>query len=222
MGKPAGMTKEERALALKYAKLISMDYYDSEAEAWPRVVLNSRNLHVRAVKTNGSVIYIVRGSDDLMDWINNFTYGKKRLIDKSDMEAGASGAKYYYGFIRDARRVYNFFTTIISNPALLSSCVLIGHSRGAAIAAIVGSSLPIRTMCFACPRVVVRKDGARLPFEDGVVVINRSDDLICSVPPRKLGFEHLGHVHVLTPKKRRIGEDHRILHYISLLEDEDD
>jgi hypothetical protein len=187
--------------ARRFARLIAADYDGQLGEP----ALHQDGLTV-TLTADGEAI--ARGSNDRRDWMLNLSIWPSR----STIGQGVSGAMYHWGFLEPARQVYAWAKA--AKPR-----VLLGHSRGAAVASIVGASLKIPTVAFACPRPLWLSGG----FEDAesfVTVYNRSDDLIARLPPWWLGYRHIGDVRwAKHPAVRHAGEDHRIMHYIDALEE---
>lgn len=187
--------------ARRFARLIEADYADGLGE--PALHLDGLTVTLTA---DGETI--VRGSNDRRDWALNLSIWPTR----STIGHGVSGAMYHWGFLEPARQLYAWAKA--ARPR-----VLLGHSRGAAVVSIVGASLRIPTVAFACPRPLWLSGG----FEDAeqwVTVFNRSDDIVARLPPWWLGYRHIGRVRwARRPAVRHAGEDHRIAHYISALEE---
>lgn len=121
---------------------------------------------------------VVRGSDDIADWHQNVRFWPGHL------SFGDSGRLYCCGMIEDARTVY---------ALTLGRCdFFIGHSRGAAVAAIVAASQDKPAVVFAQPRV--QWLGSQLPGADQVLTINHTDDWVANRPYAWMGFHHVGEV----------------------------
>ena len=91
---------------------------------------------------------------------------------------------------------------------------MIGHSLGAAAAGIVAKSLGVPGMGFATPRQLFSRGCP----PNQVINYCRRDDFVSYVP---VGCRHVGETRWLPPRGRHKGEDHRIAHYIDLLENAD-
>lgn len=147
---------------------------------------------------------IIRGSDDAGDWLDN-----ARAF--PSLGIGDSWRLYHGGFLDDARLVYGYAKA--SRPRWIA-----GHSRGAAIAAIVGASLGIETVTFAQPRPLWLSPD--LPDADRwVTSYCKTDDLVCYLPPRWLGWRHIGRVCWAAPRYHHVGQDHSMRHYYDGLVD---
>lgn len=197
---------------LQAARLIAMDYERDDIDP---VIQNSAEIGdrlsfkgVHAAIIHGlncdDKILIIRGTDQFTDWLRyNF-----HTFTNSNAEFGE---KYLWhsGFLSYARVCYEF----ARGKGITE---VIGHSLGAAAVQIVAPSLNVPGMAFASPRPLF---GTLQPANgDRVVNYCRPDDLVTKLPPSFLGFNHVGAVNWLMPKTIHIGEDHRILHYLELLE----
>ena len=143
-------------------------------------------------------VLVVPGTNEKSDWFKfNFKVGRGETRD------------WHSGFLDHARKVWSFAKDLDIRFAT-------GHSLGAASLQIVGYSLPaIETVVFGAPKVLLKDQVADA---HNVTIINRTDDLVCDVPP---GFAHVGKVIDLSPKKRHWGEDHRIPNYIEIMREVD-
>lgn len=156
-----------------------------------------------SVLRNGARICVVPGTNDgWREWV--FTNLNIRH------ERGHNGT-YHAGALAYWRQVAAWLATTGARPSLL-----IGHSLGGMVSRIGCLEAGIPCLTFASPRVVVSNE--EIARQDAPAVgLARADDLICSVPPRLLGFRHLGRVILLDPTARHLGEDHRIPHYEALI-----
>jgi pimeloyl-ACP methyl ester carboxylesterase len=94
---------------------------------------------------------------------------------------------------------------------------IVGHSLGGAAAQILGCHLNVPAIAFGAPRTYTRRQ--RRHGESHVVCYCRADDNVGRVPTRFTGFRQLGAFHLLQPSRLNPGEDHRIDHYIEVLQD---
>ncbi|MEO0991355.1 MAG: hypothetical protein AAFX00_10450 [Pseudomonadota bacterium] len=156
-------------------------------------------------------ILVIPGTNELSDWFRfNFdVYDRDQDSNFVIKEhRGASGRRYHAGFLNHARKIFDF-----AKP--LKPKLIIGHSLGAASAQIVGWSLKCPTIAFASPRVI--RGRSELKYENIVLNICRTDDLVTQVPPAILGFQHIGQVFWMSPRGREFGEDHRIDQYVDMM-----
>ena len=143
---------------------------------------------------------VIPGTNDTSDWRRNLNVGP--------IGRGASGRGWHQGFLQHANRVYSFAAP--HRPKLV-----LGHSLGAAAAQIVAVSLGIPAICFASPRTLRGQRWFRGEFR--ILNINRNDDVVTRMPPRVLGFRHIGKVHVLRIVEEAQG-NHALRHYLRAME----
>lgn len=192
---------------IEAAKLMEQAYYNID-ELQPNEGISLQGVQAHLVDKKR--VLIVEGTNELTDWLN-YNFDAKLI-------SGDSGAKYHSGFYNYAMIVYSF-----AKPLRSRFDLIIGHSLGAAAAQIAGPSLNCKTLAFASPRPIISGD---LAHSSLVMNICRGDDAVCFLPPGcefmglTIGFRHIGAVKWLTRKQEYLGEDHRIQHYIQLLEGE--
>lgn len=205
---------------------VSFDDIMTAAKRMERVYENPDHEKVDARIENRGVqayyysdgVMVIPGTNEKLDWIDfnleafNFI-GKDPQIFATKM--GDSGRfEWHAGFLEHAHTVFTFAN-------LLKPKLIIGHSLGAASAQIVGSSMKVPTLAFAPPRTLRAKRGKDRPNGSNFVLnLLRTDDLVCDVPPRWLGFTHVGQVVRMNPRGIHLGEDHQMEHYIEAMEDE--
>lgn len=183
------------------ARLILADY-DGVLDSASRLDIDGCQSVI--VDHAGETVLVIRGSDERQDWINNFRF-------LPDATPGDS-VWWHRGFLTYARVAYSWAR---DKPVT----VVIGHSLGAACVQIVATSLGIPGLAFASPRPLWAPFGKARPSNEAMVTnYNRIDDVICDLPFAVLGFEHVGEVKWLTPKELHAGEEHRIKHYLDLLD----
>ncbi|MEM6637987.1 MAG: hypothetical protein AAF667_19085 [Pseudomonadota bacterium] len=198
------------ALSLLEAADLVQDFYNSPNR--PNVVESIDLNGVQAYFLKRDIL-IIPGTNELSDWFEfnfdlyNFTPSESHGF---EVVAGDSGAKYHAGFLEHARTVYAFAKS-------LKPKIIVGHSLGAASAQIVGSSLRVPTIAFASPRTIRGK--ANLPWAKFVLNICRTDDMVTQVPPKLLGFRHIGQVVWMNPQGINFYEDHRIDEYIEIMDE---
>ena len=146
-------------------------------------------------------ILVIPGTNDLSDWRK---YNLK--LWSWQMHRATGGFRFHAGFLKHANLIYEW----VKDKNVRG---VTGHSLGAASAQILGPILDVPALCFAAPRVAVLGHSYRK--EDQILVINRTDDAITSVP--FFLFRHLGTVQKLRPKKAQSGADHKIEKYVEAL-----
>lgn len=188
---------------LEAAGLIQDDYNGHIADlAHERI--NIKGVQAAIIDLDGERILLVRGTDELGDWFKyDFDFLTSTNVDSGDT------VLWHTGFLHYAQIVYAFAKG-------KGITVVIGHSLGAAATQIVAPSLGVRGIAFASPLPL---SGTILPLNDKLVEnYCRPDDLVTMLPPKFLGFSHVGEVNWLPLNGLHIGEDHRISHYIELLQ----
>lgn len=99
--------------------------------------------------------------------------------------------------------------------------LVVGHSLSAMWARVLTVELGWPSLTFAAPRVEL--SGEEIAHQDApTVAIQRADDWITQLPPRFLGYRHVGRVIRLNPLTRHTGEDHRLPRYQEVLKEQTD
>jgi hypothetical protein len=149
----------------------------------------------------GKPILLIRGSDEKLDWIQNFRFLPE--------PAPGDSVWWHRGFLHHAQIAYSWAKD-------KGVGLVIGHSLGASCVQIVATSLAIEGMGFASPKPLFAPSTMQRPKNE-LLVRNwcRTDDTICFLPPD--GFSHVGETFWLKPLTRHLGEDHGIRHYVALL-----
>jgi hypothetical protein len=185
------------------ARLLAMDYGGVPI---PGVVeaISIDGVQSTIVDWRGERLLLIRGTNELRDWFRyNFAF--------TPQVGPGDRFQWHRGFLTHAQIAYAFAKG-------KGVEVVIGHSLGAAAAGIVAAGLSVAAITFATPRALF---GEKRPEPGEVERIRnycRIDDLVCMVPPALLGFSHLGPVHWLRTKGLHIGEEHRLEHYLGLLD----
>lgn len=197
------------------AELIELDYISGRSRIDGQLAYHANDFGdaARIVEKDGEIILIIRGSDDWLDWARNF-----RALGSAWPAPGASKRKYHRGFLKGARDIWwmlkwNGLTPDSRDiaPEDQQITTVIGHSRGAAIAGIIGASLDVRTLTFACPRYVY--GSGTIKGDAKVRHFVRSDDMITWAPP---WLTRPGKT-VQINQSWKWGESHRIGHYLEAL-----
>jgi hypothetical protein len=190
---------------LQAARLISADY-DGSLEASERLDINGCQSALIELPGNPRIL-LIRGSDERSDWKKNFDFSPTRA-------PGDSGVWWHRGFLEHGRIAYAW----ARDKAVE---LVLGHSLGAACSQIVATSLDVPGMAFASPMPLWSPSAlfTKRPVNEALVTnYNRTDDLVTQLPFPAMGFAHVGQVSLLVPDAPKPGEDHRIGHYIALLE----
>ena len=193
-------------------KILDAAWLLSNAEQSPELFDFADTLDEGGVqaKMTAHGILIIQGTNQGRDWIDfnldvfdltDAELGNITLVDRSDVR------NWHAGFLEYAEVVYGF-----ANRFQVK--LILGHSLGGAAAQIIGAKLQVPTLAFATPRTY-RGNGA-VPGSQYVLNVLKSNDRVCNVPP---SFKHVGTTIMLEPIRRvNFGEDHRIRHYIRVLE----
>ncbi|WP_172328549.1 hypothetical protein [Mangrovicoccus sp. HB161399] len=186
-----------------------------KGKADDRIVARLDNNGVQAAVTSDGTL-LIDGSNEVYDWLGINIDVFESVARQTAM--GDSGKyEWHAGFLKHAQTVFAFASGLSSPPKLI-----IGHSLGAASAQIVGSSLRVPTIAFASPltqRIRRFKKTKRPQGRHWVLNIQRADDLVCGLPPKWLGFAHVGNVLAMSPKGVHDGQDHSTKNYLNALRD---
>ncbi len=167
-----------------------------------------------AMMSDGTLL--IDGSNEVYDWLGINIDVFDSVASQSAM--GDSGKyEWHAGFLKHAQTVYAFASGLPLPPRRI-----VGHSLGAASAQIVGLSLRVPTIAFASPltqRIRRFKKTKRPKGRHWVLNIQRADDLVCGLPPKWLGFAHVGNVLTMSPKGVHDGQDHTTKNYLDALRD---
>ena len=175
-----------------------------------------------ATVRDGDILYLFfEKSNGAVDWMNNLSYHA--------VTRGRANDTWFCheGFLRVFESVLPYFEGIIRSPSV-RGIITVGYSHGAALALLcqefIWSNRPdIVTDCkafgFGCPRVVwgtVPREGER--WRDFYIIRN-IDDTVTHLPPRALGYRHVGKLLEIGKAGKYSGIDaHRAENYIFELE----
>lgn len=157
-------------------------------------------------------ILLLPGSNSVKDYLRfnlrllNLGNARLKLHDDAT-EKGASGTTWHQGFLSYSRVIFDWLNAIDREPNFI-----IGHSLGAAAAQILCRSYGCPTVAFAAPRP--KHVNGHVKHDEKLLIINRSDDLVPSLPP---SFSHMGRAISVTPTKRRIFPAHSMKRYIEVI-----
>lgn len=168
----------------------------------------------------GDHLYLLfEKSNGVEDWINNLSYGA--------VSAGEAGDWYCHeGFLRVWQSVLPYVERYVSDPQI-KKITTVGYSHGAALAVLCHEyvwdkrreNAAIEGYGFGCPRVVfgfAPEEGER--WRDFYVIRN-IDDAVTHLPPRLLGYRHVGRLIEIGKRGRYSPVDaHREENYIIELE----
>jgi len=149
---------------------------------------------------NGTLKIYFQWSKGYKDWIANFNFPARPYKRMNRVWFIHRGFKRAWKSIEDIIKNYLELLEI-------SQVQIVGYSHGAALAMLCHEfckyhrpDLPIETYAFAPPRVLWGwwyKD--LLKRWEGLTVIKNYDDIVTHLPPKCLGFRHVGEILNLTP-----------------------
>lgn len=155
---------------------------------------------------DGKFLIIFRGSDGIIDWIQNFLFWKKVIPYK---ELGTNKKiRVHYGFYKGYMEVRDYIHSIVRGTDL-KEIVFHGHSRGAGLAALAALDIQfnfkekeVGGFVIGMPRLgnSFFKDS----FEKRIPTFTRIDygsDSISILPPSFFGFVDTGNLIHIGPKR---------------------
>ena len=156
---------------MKVGKLLEVLVLDYRDQVPYRAVweLSKRGFDARVYDVRGEKVLICRGSTERRDWLRNF-----KVVPKL-WKKGAT--KWWHaGFLEEAEKAFEQLRRVRITPAVVA-----GHSRGGAVAAILGVSFGVPTLAVAAPRYLLR--GQSDPRNaDLILHLDGREDLITRVP----------------------------------------
>lgn len=181
--------------------------YDITRLTAPRVDLSCPHRDVQAYLLSTGVL-LLPGSNSLRDYLRYnlrpLNLGGQQLRLKDDGTGkGASGTFWHQGFLAYAKVVYDWLSEHKVKPV-----AIIGHSLGAAAAQILSKSYVVPAIGFAAPRPKYAR--GRVVHHETCLIINRSDDLVPTLPP---SFHHMSAPRVLTPPRPNLFSSHKMRSY---------
>ncbi|MBM9594256.1 alpha/beta hydrolase family protein [Roseitranquillus sediminis] len=180
--------------------------YDAARDLDPIDRIDIRGAQAYLIKGD---ILVIPGTNERIDWGFNLHLAEQgKEIQGFKIVAGDSGRVWHAGFLRHAEFLYGFAKR--ARPKFI-----VGHSLGGASAQILGWSLRTPTVTFGSPRPLRGK--APLEGEGWILNLCRADDEVCHLPPRPMGFRHVGSVRWLLPEAFDAEFDHGMVNYIEIL-----
>lgn len=155
------------------------------------------------VERQGDITYIaITGTDDYTDWLNNFNAVTKDLtkvfesrLDTPEKKNRMPKVLVHAGFLDYTIKIFDLILQKIKTPYI----VLTGHSLGAASATIFAllyyvltGKKPLKTITFGSPRVFYAINKSQF---DDIISVERiaiKDDAVVFLPPKDLGWRHVG------------------------------
>ena len=201
---------------MDYNYLLELFEYCLEAE-----YINVENAGSYAIFREGDTLYIFfEKSNGAEDWMNNLSY-----------HAVSRGRVYevwycHEGFLTVFNSIFPYIEPYVADEEV-KSIISVGYSHGAALALLLHEEIyqlrkDIRDNCFSfgfgCPRVVfgtVKDEGLRWR---NFYVIRNGSDAVTHLPPRVLGYRHVGNLIRIGRIDKYGGIDaHRAENYITEL-----
>ena len=189
-----------------FLSCLSADYRHTSMEGSFACVRDGDLLYIFFEKSNGG-----------LDWINNLSY--------QAIPRGRDRDQWYCheGFLRVFEDILPHIDNLIKSPTV-RKIITVGYSHGAAIALLCHEYIyavrgDIIDQCesygFGCPRVVwgtVPREGERWR---NFSVIRNVDDIVTHLPPRTIGYRHVGRLLEIGKKgKYSLAAAHRAENYI--------
>lgn len=152
-----------------------------------------------AVERAGDVLYIyLESSDGGVDWHNNFDFPAIAYS-----HAGKGAWRAHRGFLRVWRSVQDYLAPLIAD-AQVERIVTVGFSHGGALAVLCHEYVwyhrpdlreRIEGYGFGAPRVIWGVPSAALVTRwERFAVVRNLDDIVTHLPPKALGYTHVGHM----------------------------
>lgn len=170
----------------------------------------------------GNTLYLYfEPSNGTCDWINNLAF---HAIPYREMNPEW---KCHAGFLKCWKSVKPHIEALISD-ATLARVIIVGYSHGAALAVLCHEFLyfhrpdlqkSIYGFGFGCPRVLYGcvPDPVAVRWEQFYVIRN-ANDVVTHLPPRALGYCHVGNLITIdSPDHRNAVDAHRPENYLRAL-----
>lgn len=187
--------------------------------------LEDRYMHIE----NDASYFIERNGDKLeiyfewsngkTDWMNNFDFPAKPYRDMKD------SWYCHRGFLKVWKSIEPYVEEYIFDLSI-NKVEIVGYSHGGAIAQLCYEyvrfhrpDIDVRGWGFGAPRVVWGRVGSivRKRFEGFVTVIN-ANDIVTKLPPKWLGYRHIGSTLQINLGSKGPIDDHRPENYLDMLE----
>lgn len=187
--------------------------------------LEDRYMHIE----NDASYFIERNGDKLeiyfewsngkTDWMNNFDFPAKPYRDMKD------SWYCHRGFLKVWKSIEPYVEEYIFDLSI-NKVEIVGYSHGGAIAQLCYEyvrfhrpDIDVRGWGFGAPRVVWGRVGSivRKRFEGFVTVIN-AKDIVTKLPPKWLGYRHIGSTLQINLGSKGPIDDHRPENYLDMLE----
>ena len=154
----------------------------------------------RTVTYNGTtkdiIVIAVQGTNNAKEWYSNFDIGTTaKYSSYSDWTTSTNHKGFDVTAVRIQRQVANYISSYV-NSSNTKTYFVTGHSRGAAIANIIGASLTDKgnttfTYTFASPNTTTKSASVCKNYKTIFNIVN-SDDFVPFVPCSVWGFRRYG------------------------------
>ena len=152
------------------------DHRKSEECIWR---LNTNSYDACIYDIGGKRWLVLQGSREFFDWVRNFRFLPWSARLSLDVVPEKGETRYYHaGFLSEAKAIWRYLEKF---NLLRTIDIVCGHSRGAAMAAIIAPSLGVRALCFESPRYLFRfsRDHKNASM---VTHIDLSEDIVTKIP----------------------------------------
>ncbi len=151
-----------------------------------------------AYQVRGESLYIwLEPSNGVIDWFHNLSFA---AVPYREMQPEW---RCHAGFLTVWKSLLPHLKTVIFSPSVKSACV-VGYSHGAALATLCHEYIYYHRpdlrerLCgygFGCPRVLHGCVPAEIAARwEEFYMIHNIDDIVTHLPPRKLGYCHVGNL----------------------------
>ena len=172
-------------------------------------------------RTGEELLLCFEHSHGLTDWLNNLDFG---AVPYRDMNPAW---QCHAGFLRVWKSLRPHLAPLILDPTV-SRITVVGYSHGAALAVLCHEWIyyhradlrqALLSVGFGCPRVLFGCPPPAVAVRwERFLVVRNLDDLITHLPPRALGFCHVGNlVTIGAPKLYSPIDAHRPESYLAQL-----
>ena len=181
------MERPRHSLAWLFEHCLTADY-----------IQVGRAANYAAVRQGDALYLYFQDSDGAQDWKSNLDFPARPYREMD-------GIRWYAhrGFVRVWQEIEPYVAPMITDPTL-HHVVTVGYSHGGALAVLCHEYLwfhrpdlrrSIEGYGFGCPRVLWGvRSGELLTRWERFFVVRNIDDVVTHLPPRVLGYFHVGHL----------------------------
>lgn len=181
------MERARLSLASLFERCLSADYVQVGQAA-----------NYAAVRQGDTLQLCFQDSDGSEDWKNNLDFPARPYREMDDVRWYA-----HRGFVRVWKEIEPYIAPMVVDPTL-RRVVTVGYSHGGALAVLCHEYVwfhrpdlreSMEGYGFGCPRVLWGPRGGGLMARwQRFAVVRNIDDIITHLPPRALGYFHVGHL----------------------------